>query len=127
MTSTGSSDARFLARRDAQLRVLLDTLAGVALTEQDRRLASWLAGWQPAAVEGLAGLIRRARGSAPESGPGSLGGLDVPGASQTPTCGARHGPFIVTIPVDKHRRPVGGHLLQPHPPARAVTSGDGFV
>jgi hypothetical protein len=75
--------------------VLLDALAGVALTEQDRRLASWLGGWRPATVQGPGGVDSPRPGQRTGSEPGSLGGLGVPGASQTPTCGARHGPFIV--------------------------------
>ena len=48
----------------AMLTAALDD-AGVTLGEHDRRIVSWLAGWEPATVVVVAGLIRRAAAGRP--------------------------------------------------------------
>jgi hypothetical protein len=49
-----------------RLAVLLDACTGAGLTvsAQEQHTLSWLAGWEPETVEAIAGLIRRAGGSA---------------------------------------------------------------
>lgn len=46
--------------RHDRLVVLLDALEGASLTEQDRRVLSWLAEWDAGTVTTIAQLIRRA-------------------------------------------------------------------
>jgi hypothetical protein len=48
--------------REARLTALLDacSTAGVEVGGYDRRVLEWLAGWEPATVQVVADLIRRA-------------------------------------------------------------------
>lgn len=52
------------AVREAQLRHLeaACAAAGVELGAFDRRILTWLAGWEPSTVQVVVGLIRRAAG-----------------------------------------------------------------
>ncbi|MDQ3152204.1 MAG: hypothetical protein M3R63_10950 [Actinomycetota bacterium] len=44
-----------------QLALLLDALAGVAISDAERHSLTWLAGWECHTIENIAAVIRRAR------------------------------------------------------------------
>ncbi len=52
--------------------------ARVQLGDWDRRVLTWLAGWEPATCAVVAGLIWRAAGAAPPSSPRAAGRKKVP-------------------------------------------------
>jgi hypothetical protein len=49
----------------ARLAVLLDAFDGVPITDDERRILVWLAGWEPDTVQMIVNLVQRARQISP--------------------------------------------------------------
>lgn len=47
--------------QEARLAELLDAFDGMALTETDLRILTWLSGWEASTTATIANLVRRAR------------------------------------------------------------------
>lgn len=43
-----------------KLRALYDVCSSIPLGHYDRRILEWVAGWEPATVQAIVGIIRRA-------------------------------------------------------------------
>lgn len=55
----------------ARLAELLGALDGIPVTDAERRILVWLAGWEPETVHAVANLVRRARQAAAERASGA--------------------------------------------------------